>query len=602
MALARELLTVEHISSPADSARSNGLTRVNRSCNRAGTVYIMAMGASLIVACLAIAGLQTVRVQRRMNDQNSQLINARKLAEAGIEFVQHRMQTDTSWRSFFVHGVPMKRNATGGDFSVTLIDPIDGDIANQTTDPVVVTSTGVFGGATQKISARVEPQNQLFAACRSALYAPNEIDFDGCTITSNQWGYCDSGVTINGNPTVNMNIMSRTFTGNRTWITQRSIQGGKWPMEKLDLSTLSPTYVGKYYQNNSVVIQVSDLPTGGQEMIENGEFETNTTHWSGTWCTLTRDTSQKRNGVASCRVSSQGLISSPVQNITEHMIKDRGYRISFWIRTTENQDIKAVLSLTGSGSSIPVVKTGPTVKAKANEWTLVNATLVATWSGRLTKAEFAIDSEENSNYHIDTVSIQDAEREPGTRYIEHVVLGSGSNPYGTQVVSPIGCYSIPATAEKIHIRNCRINGTIEVQSAANVKLTGALSWEPAGRNYPALIANSPIDDSTSVASLVESAIGFNANPTSSPYQGASDNDTSDSYPSLIAGAIVSTNDISLDGMAELSGPVVSGDEMDVTSDNLSINFRSDMILHPPPGFFADPPKMRLIPSSVQSVP
>ena len=117
-----------------------------------------------------------------------------------------------------------------------------------------------------------------------------------------------------------------------------------------------------------------------------------------------------------------------------------------------------------------------------------------------------------------------------------------------------------------------------------------------------MIANAPIDDSTSVDSLLESAIGFSANTTASPYQGASDNDTSDSYPSLIAGAIVSTNDISLDGVAELSGPIVSGDEMEVTSENLSINFRSDIILHPPPGFFADPPKMRLIPSSVQSVP
>jgi Tfp pilus assembly protein PilX len=48
----------------------------------------MAMGASLIVACLAIAGLQSVRVQRRMNDQIAQAANARNLAEAGIEFVR----------------------------------------------------------------------------------------------------------------------------------------------------------------------------------------------------------------------------------------------------------------------------------------------------------------------------------------------------------------------------------------------------------------------------------------------------------------------------------------------------------------------------------
>lgn len=207
-----------------------------------------------------------------------------------------------------------------------------------------------------------------------------------------------------------------------------------------------------------------------------------------------------------------------------------------------------------------------------------------------------------SDYYFDAVSIIDADRVAGTRYIENVLLGNASNPFGTQVASTNGIYSINAGVEKILIRDCRINGTIVVQAASKVELGNAISWEPSGRNFPALIASASIDDLTSLASLSEDVIGVNLNPVGTPYQGVSDTDASDTYPSVINGPIVSTGDILLNGLSTLSGPVLSGTNIVVTSSNLNINFPSDMILNPPPGFFADPPKMRLITSSVQSAP
>jgi hypothetical protein len=562
----------------------------------------MAMGASLVVACLAIAGLQSVRVQRRMNDQISQAANARKFAEAGIEFVQNRIKTDTKWRSFFVNGVSVTRAGTGGSFSVKLLDTVDGNIANRTTDPVVVTSTGTFGNSTQKLSARIDPHMELYPACRSALYASEDIDFHGCTVTANQWAYCKNVTKISANPTVNMNVLSKSFSGIITNITQRSIVGGTWPMQTPDLNPTSLSYVGKYYQDNGIAIWGSDIPTGGAEMIKNGNFLMNTASWTGLNCTLTADFIQKYNGIASCLVSGRAMNSAPLQNITEHMIKGREYEISFWVRTTADQAFSAVISLTGSDSPLPVIKTGPNVPALKNVWTLVTANIVATWSGVLSKAEFSIKSDKTHNYYFDAVSIRDAERDDETRYIEHVVLGSGSNPYGSKTVSDTGIYSIYAPGEKIIIRNCRINGTIVVLSAEQVRLEDAISWEPKGRNFPALIANASIKDLTSDTSLNENSIGINANPMSTPYREAFDNDTSDLYPSLISGALVSTDDISLEGVSELSGPIMCNGDIKVKSTDLRINFKSDMILNPPPGFFANPPPMRLTLSSLQSVP
>ena len=80
---------------------------------RSGSVYLMAMGTSLIVACLALVGLQAVRVQRRNNEALLQTVNAAGLAQCGIEFAQHAILTNPNWRTQFVHGVPVTRNTTG---------------------------------------------------------------------------------------------------------------------------------------------------------------------------------------------------------------------------------------------------------------------------------------------------------------------------------------------------------------------------------------------------------------------------------------------------------------------------------------------------------
>ena len=572
------------------------------STKRAGSIYIVAMGTSLIVVCLAVASLQAVRVQRRINEEISQIANARKVAQSGIEFAQQKMLVDPSWRTFFTQGTPVTRTTTGGSFSVTLTDPDDGVIANQSTDPILVTSTGTFGSASHKLTAYLEPQRQLFAACRSSLYAPTTIAFNGCTITSNQWAYSNTLISASSNPIVNLNCLAGSISGNSSSYSQRAIQGGVWPMDKPDLLPASSTYVGKYYIDNGVTINAADLPTGGTELIKNGGFEVDTANWTGMNCTLTRDTSNKKVGAASCLVSSQGFISLPVQDISEHMIKGHNYSVSLWVRTTEDQFIYPIISLTCSGSFLPIIKTGATVPVLNGVWTQISETINVTWMGTLTKANFEIGSEKSSDFNFDALSLLDTDHVVGTRYIESVVLGNTANPFGSGIISASGMYTVNLPGEILLIRDSRINASLVVQNANKVEIRNAISWEPSGRNFPALIANAPIEDRTSSSSLSEASVGMSLNPVGTTFLSVSDADAIDTYPSVISGAIVSTGDILLGGLSTLSGPVHSGTIINVTSSNLNINFPSDIILNPPPGFFADPPKMRLITSSVQSAP
>ena len=562
----------------------------------------MAMGTSIIVACLAMIGLQAVRVQRRCNEAMLQTVNAANLAQCGIEFAQHAIQTNVNWRTQFAHGVPVTRNTTGGSFSVTLTDPGDGSISNQPIDPVIISSTGSFGSSTQKISAYLEPQNQLFAACRSSLYAASWIRLRRCTVNANQWAYSEGRIRAQNNSVINMNCLAAdTIIG--SGFNQRTVNGGVWPMDKPELNPSLANYIGNYYINNAVRINANDLPTGETELVTNRGFTLNTANWTALACTLNRVTNQAESGPASCFVSGRSsLASTPIQNITQHMVKNRTYRISFWVRTTEDQDVFPKIVSYGSGDIMPTIRTGTRVEAESGRWTWVSSNVLVSWSGTLTRAEFQIGTERSSNYHFDSVSIQDAEREVGTRYIENVRLGYSNNPFGTSSVSPNGIYVISSPGENLVIRNSRINGTLVIQDSAGVEFTDAISWEPSGRNFPALISKEEIEDNTSSTILDESVIGVNLNPADTPYQGDSNTTATDRYPTVVSGAMVSSRNIELAGVASYRGPIMSDNEIQVDCPNLSIQFPSDMLLNPPPGFYGDPPKMLINSSSYQSIP
>jgi hypothetical protein len=559
------------------------------------------MGSCLIVSCLAIASLQSIRAQRRNGDGNSDATNAQLLAKAGLEYVQQQMKSSPTWRSTFTNGTEKTVLATGGRFIIKLEDPLDSNLANDVNHSVIVTSKGIVGVSTQTFRAFMEPQKKLYGGCQSALYSTDRMTLDDCNITANQWAFCAEKIKTQGEPTVNMNCLAQSQIQG-SGFQQRTITGGVWPMEMPDLTWDSTSFAGKFYRDNSVIINATDLPTGGTELIANGGFEVDLNSWTSIGCTLTRDTSQKKSGNASCRVSARGLINTPVQTITQHVLKGHNYSVSVWIRPAVEQKFFPAITIYVSGALLPTVCSGPEINCKAGVWTQVSATIQPSWTGVMSKAELNLGSNNTSEYFMDDLTMKDNDREAGTRYIENVLLTNTTNPYGTKVASSAGMYLINAPSEKVLFRNCRIGATLVISYASEVRFEGGLYWEPTGRNYPALITNAAIDDETDKSTLSESTAGINFNPSTNPFAGVSDNDASDSYTTTVKGPIVSTEDILLEGKSSFTGPIICGKKIDVQASSVTIQFPSDIIMNPPPGFFASPPSMRMIASSLETAP
>ena len=586
--------------------RNQGRRRCFRDLRRHGSVYLTALGSSLIVVCLGLASLQAVRVQRRLYQGSNDLTNARILAKAGMEYGQSQTQSGSSWRSSVAASSTTTRSVNGGSFGVTLADPADATIGNSILDPVLVTSTGSYGSAQFKMSALLEPRRQIFPSCRAALFANRNIEITNGKIASNHWALCGNQMNVFGSGVSNIDLNCFAVGGfSGSGFSQRKVSNSVWPVESPNLNPTASDFVAKYYLDNGVLLQAIDLPTGGTELMKNPGVEVDLSNWNvGFDCQLLRTTGQQYSGIASCMVSARLLPSaSPFFNVLEHIREGRTYTFSFAVLSNQNQDFNGTLSIESTGGLPKLYDATITkVTARANVWTIVSSSFTPDWTGALTKAELRFKGSTLNSYWVDNVSLTNPEWQVGKRYIDANILSNTRNPYGARTVSPLGIYVIDTPGEQLIIRDSRIRSTLVVKNAISVQIENAMLWDPVGVNYPALISMAKIIDATKSDTLKEDAIGIDFNPTGDPYNGIANTNGMDSYNGGINGSVLSLSDIELNGALNYSGPIYSGNDMKISSKNLKINYDSKEIQNPPPGFYSSNPKMDYVSNSLLQAP
>lgn len=129
--------------------RRKKLTHRRIDARSRGSVYILVLGASLLVAVIGISALMAARVQRRATQASAGMAQTRQLACSAIDLgLLAIQQNPTTWRTLFTAGtLPTDLSLGSGLLTLTAVDPIDSDLTNNTTDPVVLTGVGSVGQA-----------------------------------------------------------------------------------------------------------------------------------------------------------------------------------------------------------------------------------------------------------------------------------------------------------------------------------------------------------------------------------------------------------------------------------------------------------------------
>ena len=127
---------------------------------------------------------------------------------------------------------------------------------------------------------------------------------------------------------------------------------------------------------------------------------------------------------------------------------------------------------------------------------------------------------------------------PYVATIDKAVLTPGCNPWGS--TDPNGLYVLDTGGKDLIIKNTRIHGTLVIKAVGKtVTLDDAMFCRSYRSNFPVLLVegNLTIKCTSADLTLSESANGKNYNPLGAPYEGAWDEDTTDTYPNEIRGLI-----------------------------------------------------------------
>lgn len=300
------------------SAQFKTRKTIRPSQSRRGSVYAAVLATSLIVTVIGMTALTGARLQFANASDQQDVAQARLLGEQGVGLALQHLDEYTNWRTGYTNGSWYVGHSTEiNTYQIRLVDPTDGDLADDPSDPV-------------RISVRA--------------------DIDNVT-----------------------RIVSAT----------------------------------------AHIVTVNNL---GDDLIDNGGFESGTSDWTGSPFSWNADLDAINNGTAYVgdqylRVSGRdGNTSGARQTLTTaDVIEGESYLLKFVARQSAAQiDNVIVDTLLWSGFSSKAAKwTFAMNSADADQWVAHQEIITFDWPGASTSsATLYIRTEsDDQNYHIDQISL-----------------------------------------------------------------------------------------------------------------------------------------------------------------------------------------------------
>jgi hypothetical protein len=555
--------------------------------------------SSSIVATIGLASLQLLRLQGQRASGGNDLIEARLYARAAIEIGMLKVRNDPQWRKTLGNGAWATNLSIGsGTYSISAADPIDNDVTTGNNHPIILTGTGAKGASSFSTSVRLEVTLPTGSCLESSMVSGGNTTVTSATLTSDQTVNSNGTFTGSSGATINANVQALSVKGSTYTKTKTAKAAAK--------GLPDPTSVLTYYQTNGTTIPYTTIPRWTQpEMITNPGFETDASSWyaSGA-CTIQRSSSQVRQGSYSLLVTNRNTTTAvAAQDLSAASLAllCNGHQYNFTLPMLCTGTCNAQVNLTILDS------TGATQTFSSSSsflfnyfWYDLNTTVTPTWSGTITKATVSISLDSKSAYYTDNATLTDITYPYNAYVIDRKLISPSSNPFGS-AVNAQGIYVINCNGNDVIIGDSRIVGTLVFTSpGSNSALLGAISWEPAVVNYPALLADDSFNISFNTAGLSESTKGLNFNPAGTPYPflgGTSNTTSTDSYPSKITGIVYCGNDLTFSNAPTVTGIVVSADKIKVNAASLNLQYISSYLANIPPGFNVGLTTLRPVPGT-----
>ncbi|MFC1635708.1 hypothetical protein ACFL5Z_12780 [Planctomycetota bacterium] len=193
------------------------------SYQRQGSVYVMVLASSMILTTIGLGALFAIRVQRRSIQMTQNMAEARLHAQSAIELGLLFVRTNPNWRSTWSNGTWIsEQSLDNGTYSLTGVDPDDGDLADSEYDPLVLTGVGACGIARHQTQVTLVPDIMPLEALNTCIHTSGLLKITvghliraiGAPVSTN--GMLDNDEIIDGDAEADSIDTMKTITGTLT--------------------------------------------------------------------------------------------------------------------------------------------------------------------------------------------------------------------------------------------------------------------------------------------------------------------------------------------------------------------------------------------------
>jgi hypothetical protein len=249
--------------SPSPSATAGSSSSANRvhvhlrrRPNRQGTIYVIVLGAALIISSIALASLHMARVEVDGITNADRIARAELMAQSAIEFAMANLKSNASWRTTYIDNQQnpaatwYSPNSSDG-FKFILHDN-DGNLADDIRDNVTLTGLGRSGDATAAISVRLEPTGQALTCFNSAM-----------TVNGNFGVSSDLTISqmVSSNQAINLNAGINGDAWSTGSISGGGVSGTKRENQSPPRTVPDATNTLEYYLANGTAIDINSIPS-----------------------------------------------------------------------------------------------------------------------------------------------------------------------------------------------------------------------------------------------------------------------------------------------------------------------------------------------------
>lgn len=582
---------------------------------RRGSIYIVTLSTTMIVAALAITALSMVRIDRRRAGDSQSVRQAELYAQSALEIAKYQMRTDSTYRSKLASNTWNSDTPIGeGFYSFTGADPLDGNLTNGSHDPIVITAVGKSGTAIQRLAARFEFEQPGLPCMQAAVAIDGDINIDkisaavlSASLFSNRNIKADHDAVV----TANCEAVGSIETKNGATISGTTLPGAA------SRTIPDATTLINGYSTPATTILATSLPLWDREFVSNPGAETGAiSPWGILLGSLSVSSSKKKSGNNSFLTSLRAT-KDVVPGQTLSGLAEITYDISGYVLVDADaavDDFRLKLRVTNT-SFVATDFTSDWVTAEKKKWVPLSFSPTLNWPGTFLTAALTIETKNLAMpFYFDDMSIKENGAQPNTYVIHRQLLSSASNPF-TGVLNTNGIYKLNCGGATINIRDSRILGTLILSGQnPNSRIEGSICWQPkvylstnaSTANLPALLTDSKLTIALSNTDLSEAVANVNFNSSGSPWNGSTDSDRTDSYPSQISGVLFSGDDLTIAGYTTIVGNVLGKGRLDFqgadpTASNVRISHQPLYYYVNPPHGFRDAPIVRLKSGSVEQI-